>query len=174
MAETFSPVRPRARRGIGSFVSAIKTCGLAVPKTAAAAADFTNERLLITASLWYAGATWLVSSLTMQSSVPQRPVRRGIRVGELSCAVVLNVLGLREVVVDGGKILRAMASPNRQTIDFLREIRQRHRHARLISADRDQVQVLLQPAHREVCWLVIALFDSLAFGSEEWSGCRPA
>jgi len=37
---------PRVRWGIASFVSAIKTCGLALLKTAAAAADFRNERLL--------------------------------------------------------------------------------------------------------------------------------
>jgi hypothetical protein len=46
---------PRARWGISSLVSAIKACGLAVLKTAAAAADFTNERRLIKASLWFVG-----------------------------------------------------------------------------------------------------------------------
>src|SRR5207249_11739916 len=62
MAETFSPVRPRARWGIPSLVSAIKVCGLAAPKTAAAAADFRNERLLTVASVCLHGSNWLVLS----------------------------------------------------------------------------------------------------------------
>ena len=70
MAETFSPVRPRARKGIGSFVSAIIAFGLAVPKTAAAAADFTNERLLMTASLWLVLTTLFNISVSIQLKFP--------------------------------------------------------------------------------------------------------
>ncbi|MDB6036181.1 MAG: hypothetical protein JWM99_22 [Verrucomicrobiales bacterium] len=46
MAETFSPARPSARWDIPSLVSAINVCGLVPAKTAAAVADFKNERLL--------------------------------------------------------------------------------------------------------------------------------
>lgn len=55
MAGTFSPVRPRVRWGIPSFVSAIRTFGFAVPN-AAAPGGLHDERLLIAASIWFVGS----------------------------------------------------------------------------------------------------------------------
>src|SRR5882672_7955380 len=69
MAETFSPVCPRARCGIPSLASAIKVCGLAAPKTAAAAADFRNERLLTVASVGSGGSNRLVSSTIVRINI---------------------------------------------------------------------------------------------------------
>jgi len=52
----FSPVRPE-RAGHFLLSLGIKACGLVAPKTAAAAADSRNERLLITAaSFWFGRA----------------------------------------------------------------------------------------------------------------------
>src|SRR5579859_2569081 len=104
MAETFSPVRPRARWGIPSLVSAIKACGLAVPKTAAAVADFTNERLLIRTSFWFA-SPWLVSSCGMRGNIGSPFVRRIFSPLRVSVPGGLNILAARQVIVDGGKIL---------------------------------------------------------------------
>src|SRR5436309_4355364 len=162
MAETFSPVRPRARWGIPSLVSAIKVCGLPAPKTAAAAADFRNERLLTVASFCLGGSDRLVSSTIMRIDVT------------VSIVGGFNVVVPRAVVVNSGKIFAATTIPNCQAIEFLRHIRQRHGCAGLISAHRGQVQILLQPAQRKVRRVVFSLFDSLAFESEERSGGRPA
>src|SRR5258708_2268918 len=144
MAETFSPVRPRARWGIPSLVSAIKTCGLAVPKTAAAVADFTNERLLIRTSIWFA-APWLVSSCGMRGNIGTQFVRRILSPLSVSFTGGLNVVVARQVIVDGRKILFALSFPDCEPIDFLCHIRERHRHTGFVSAHRGKVQVLLQP-----------------------------
>src|SRR2546428_11511310 len=103
MAETFSPVRPRARWGIPSLVSAIKVCELAVPRTAAAAADFRNERLLTEASVCLDGSNRLVSSTIMCIHVLPWIVR-WVRLITVSIVGGFNVGGPREVVVNSGKI----------------------------------------------------------------------
>src|SRR6266481_7978141 len=138
MAETFSPVRPRARWGIPSFVSAIKACGPAAPKTAAAAADFTNERLLITTSIWLVVSTRLVSSTIVRINVLPWVVR-WVRLIALSIVGGFNVVVPRQVVVNSGKIFAATTIPNCQAIQFFRRVRQRHGCAGLISAHRGQV-----------------------------------
>src|SRR3989442_4528320 len=173
MAETFSPVRPRARWGIPSLVSAIKVCELAVPRTAAAAADFRNERLLTMASICLGGSDRLVSSTIVRINVLPWVVQ-WVRLTAGSIVRGCNVVGVRKVVVDSRKIFAATTIPNCQAIQFFRRVRQWHCCAGLISAHRGQVQILLQPAQREVRRGVFSLFDSLAFESEERSGGRPA
>src|SRR6266516_1896974 len=125
MAETFSPVRPRARWGIPSLVSAIKVCGLAAPKTAAAAADFRNERLLTVASFCLGGSNRLVSSTLMRINVLPWIVRQ-VRLITVSIVGGFNVVVPREVIVNSGKILVAATIPNCQAIQFFRRVRQRH------------------------------------------------
>src|SRR5882724_8645730 len=173
MAETFSPVRPRARWGIPSLVSAIKVCELAAPKTAAAVADFRNERLLTVASIWLGGSDRLaLSTIVRIKALPW--VVRWVRRISMSIVGGFNVTGERKVVVDSGKIFTATTIPNGQAIEFLRRVRQRHGCAGFMRAHRGQVQILLQPAQREVRGLVISVFDSLAFHGEERSHCRRA
>src|SRR5439155_5891062 len=104
MAETFSPVRPRARWGIPSLVSAIKVCGLAAPKTAAAAADFRNERLLTVASVGSGGSNRLVSSTIVRINI--LPWLLGVRLIPLFI-VGFGIVVSREVVVNSGKIFAA-------------------------------------------------------------------
>src|SRR5438105_14928451 len=99
MAETFSPVRPRARWGIPSLVSAIKVCGLAAPKTAAAAADFRNERLLSVASISLGGPNRFVSSTIVRINV-LRAVVRWVRLIVMFIVAWFNVVVAGEVVVD--------------------------------------------------------------------------
>src|SRR6266850_2711458 len=171
MAETLSPVRPRARWGIPSLVSAIKTFGLAAPKTAAAAADFRNERLLTVASIWLGGSDRLVLSTIVRINVLPWTVR-WVRLFPVSIVGGFNFLGVRKVVVDSGKIFTSATVPNCQAIEFLGRIRQRHGCAGFIRAHRGQVQILLQPAQREVRRLVVSTFDALAFQGEERGGCR--
>src|SRR5437016_8402366 len=171
MAETFSPVRPRARWGIPCLVSAIKVCGLAAPKTAAAAADFKNERLLTVASICLGGSNRLFSSTIVRIKVLPWVVR-WVRLIAVSIVGGFNVLGVRKVVVNSGKIFTATTIPNCQAIYFLRRIRQRHGCAGFIRAHRGQVQILLQPTQREVSALVISAFDSLAFRGEERGSSR--
>src|SRR5579859_4138720 len=118
MAETFSPVRPRARWGIPSLVSAIKACGLAVPKTAAAVADFTNERLLMRTSLWFA-APWLVSPCGMRGNIGSKFVRRIFGPLRVFFPGGLNVVVASQVIVNGRKIVVAVSFPDREPIDFL-------------------------------------------------------
>src|SRR6266704_7055467 len=173
MAETLSPVRPKARWGIPSLVSAIKVCELAAPKTAAAAADFRNERLLTVASVCLHGSNRLVSSTIVLINVLPWVVR-WVRLIAVSIVDGFYIVVPREVVVDSRKILPATTIPNCQAIEFLRRIRQRHGCAGFISAHRGQVQILLQPAQREVRGFVVSVFDSVAFQSEERSGCWPA
>src|SRR5258707_12231267 len=104
MAETFSPVRPRARWGIPSLVSAIKACGLAVPKTAAAVADFTNERLFIRTSLWFA-APWRISSCGMRGNIGFRFIRRILNPLRGSVLGGLKGVIARSWLVDVRKVL---------------------------------------------------------------------
>src|SRR5258706_9745963 len=85
-----------------------------------------------------------------------------------------NVPVSREVVINGRKIFAAMTVPNSQAIDFLGRVRQRHRRAGLVGAQGGEVQILLQPAQREIRRLVICAFDALAFQGEERSGGRSA
>src|SRR2546425_9695477 len=125
MAETFSPVRPRARWGIPSLVSAIKVCVLAAPKTAAAAADFRNERLLTVASICLGGSNRLFSSTIVRINVLPWVVR-WVRLIAVSIVGGFSVVVLSEVVVDSGKIFTPATIPDRQAIEFLRHIRQRH------------------------------------------------
>src|SRR6266436_4545259 len=120
MAETFSPVRPKARWGIPSLVSAIKVCGLAAPKTAAAAADFRNERLLTVASVCLDGSNRLVSSTIVLINVT------------VSIVGGFNVVVPREVAVNSGKILVAATIPSCQAIQFLRRVCQWHGCAGLV------------------------------------------
>src|SRR6266404_595873 len=164
MAETFSPVRPRARWGIPSLVSAIKVCVLAAPKTAAAAADFRNERLLTVASVCLGGSDRLVLSTIVRIDF----LRWIIRWFRLIAVIArrFDVLGVPKVVVDSGKIFTATTIPNCQAIKLLRRIRQRHGCARFIRAHRGQVQILFQPTQREVGGLVTSALDSLAFRGE--------
>src|SRR6266571_587652 len=166
MAETFSPVRPRARWGIPSLVSAIKACGLAAPKTAAAVADFRNERLLTVASICLGGSDRLVSSTIVRINVLLWVVR-WVRLTTVSIVGGINLVVPREVVVNSGKIFTATTIPNCQAIQFFRRVRQRHGCAGLISAHRGEVQILLQPAQREVRGFVVSVFDSFAFQCEE-------
>src|SRR6266566_8307902 len=173
MAETFSPVRPRARWGIPSLVSAIKVCGLAAPKTAAAAADFRNERLLTEASVCLDGSNRLVSSTIVRINVLPRVIR-WVRLIAVSIVDGFYVVVPREVVVDSGKIFTATTIPNCQAIQFFRRVRQRHGCAGLISAHGGEVQILLQPAQREVRGFVVSVFDSFAFQGEERRGGRSA
>src|ERR1022692_1535046 len=86
MAETFSPVRPRARWGIPSFDSASKTVGLVAPKAAVAAADFKNERRFIAAAFWFVGLYWIVSSNVI-CVVGARDLltRNGVTLAEVLC-----------------------------------------------------------------------------------------
>src|SRR3989442_9113023 len=156
MAETFSPVRPRARWGIPSLVSAIKVCGLAAPKTAAAAADFRNERLLTVASICLGGSDRLASSTIVRINVLPWVVR-WVRLAAGSIVGGFNVVGVRKVVVDSRKIFTPATIPDCQAIDFLRHIRQRHGCAGFIRAHRGQVQILLQPTQREVRGVVFSL-----------------
>src|SRR5438552_16026950 len=118
MAETFSPVRPRARWGIPSLVSAIKVSGLAAPKTAAAAADFRNERLLTVASICLGGSNRLFSSTIVRINVFLWVVR-WVRLTAGSIVGGFNVVWVRKVVVDNRKIFTPATIPDRQTIDFL-------------------------------------------------------
>src|SRR6266581_9440231 len=111
MAETFSPVRPRARWGIPSLVSAIKVCGLAAPKTAAAAADFRNERLLTVASICLGGSDRLVSSTIVRINVLPWVVR-WVRLIAVSIVGGFNVVVPREVVVDSRKIFVTISFTN--------------------------------------------------------------
>src|ERR1700693_3954624 len=99
-------------------------------------------------------------------------VGRGDRRWWLLALVVLrrNIAVLREILVDGRKISASMAFANRQAIDFLGHIGHWHGHSGFVGAHRSEVQILLQPAQREVRLLVISAFDALAFGREEWSG----
>src|SRR6266850_3359833 len=115
MAETFSPVRPRARWGIPSLVSAIKVCGVAAPKTAAAAADFRNERLLTAASICLGVSDRLVPSTIVRINVLPWVVR-WVRLIAVSIVGGFKVVGVRKVVVDSGKIFTAMTIPNCQAI----------------------------------------------------------
>src|SRR5881409_696638 len=131
MAETFSPIRPRARWGIPSLVSAIKVCGLAAPKTAAAAADFRNERLLTVASICLGGSNRLVSSTIRRINVLPWAVR-WVRLIAVSIVGGFNVMVPREVVVNSGKIFTATTIPNCQAIEFLGGVGQRHGCAGLI------------------------------------------
>src|SRR6266404_158828 len=124
MAVTFSPVRPSARCGIPSLVSAIKVCGLEAPKTAAAAADFRNERLLTVASVGLGGSDRLVSSTIVRINVLPWVVR-WVRLIAVSI-VRFKVVGVRQIVVDSGKIFVAATIPNCQAIQFFRGVRQRH------------------------------------------------
>src|SRR6266550_243381 len=173
MAETFSPVRPRVRWSIPSLVSAIKVCGLAAPKTAAAAADFRNERLLTVASVGLGGSDRLVSStIVLINLLPW--VVRWVRLVAVSIVRGFKVVVPREVVVNSGKIFAATTIPNCQAIEFLRRIRQRHGCPCLVGAHRGQVQILLQPAQWKVRLLIISVLDSLAFQGEERRGCWPA
>src|SRR6266550_7428568 len=125
MAETFSPVRPRVRWSIPSLVSAIKVCGLAAPKTAAAAADFRNERLLTEASVCLDGSNRLVSSTFGRINVLPWVVR-WVRLIAVSIVGRFNVMVPREVVVNSGKIFVAATIPNCQAIQLFRRVRQRH------------------------------------------------
>src|SRR6266404_23539 len=173
MAETFSPVRPRARWGIPSLVSAIKVCGLAAPKTAAAAADFRNKRLLTVASICLGGSNRLFSSTIVLINLLPRVVR-WVRLIAVSIVGGFNVVVPREVVVDSRKILVTISFPNCEAIDFLSHIRQWHGHTGFVSTHRGKVQILLQPAQWEVRRFVVSVFDSLAFQGEERRGGRSA
>src|SRR5437899_1817840 len=145
MAETFSPVRPRARWGIASLVSAIQGCGLAVPRTVAAAADFRNERLLTVASVCLDGSNRLVSSTIVFIYILPW-LARWVRLIAVFTVEGLYVVVPREVVVDSRKIFAAPTIPNCQAIEFLRRVGQRHGCTGFIRAHGGKVHILLQPA----------------------------
>src|SRR5437773_11923189 len=106
MAEIFSPVLPRTRLGIPSLVSAIKVCGLAAPNTAAAAADFRNERLLTVASGCLDGSNRLVSSTIVLINVLPW-LARWVRLIAVSIVDGFYVVVAVEVVIDSRKIVTA-------------------------------------------------------------------
>src|SRR5271170_4559482 len=112
MAETFSPVLPSRRWGICSFVSAINGSGLVLPKTAAAAADFRNERRLTAATIQCVGSSRNVSSTGMRIIVAPALFRLVIRLVEALLTHRLNVLVTHEVVIDGRKIFFTITFPN--------------------------------------------------------------
>src|SRR5439155_60064 len=94
---------PNERWGIPSLVSAIKVCGLAAPKTAAAAADFRNERLLTVASVCLHGSNWLVSSTIVLIYVLPW-LARWVRLIAVSIVDGFYIVVPREVVIDSRKI----------------------------------------------------------------------
>src|SRR5438093_13395605 len=111
MAETCSPLLQRARWGIPSLVSAIKVCGLAAPKTAAAAADFRNERLLTVASICLGGSDRLASSTIVRINVLLWVVRR-VRLNAGSIVGGFHVVYVCHIGVSMRKLITATYIPN--------------------------------------------------------------